>query len=789
MSHGQDPSDVASTYKTAVEHMRRGRLDEAGRSCRAILARRPEHSGAAHLLGVIHQRRGEHEQAVELLRRAATVKAASATRHVDLGNSLDALGRLDEAIGCFERAMSIDAMCRPAYVNLANAYQKQSRLNEAIDVYRRGIEIDSQQALLHSNLGNALRLAGQMDDAVAACRLAIDLDPSYAGAHVNLAAACQALNRDVEAADHYRHALKLDARHSQAHNNLGTVLQAQGRVDEAQRCYRKALEADPRCIDALGNLGAVLRARGRLKAAAVLFRRGLAMDPKRIELHNAMGNLYKQAGVLDRAVRCYRRALELDSDSAETISNLGTAWLNLGRFQRAAACAREAMRLKPSWAGAASNLLFALNYNPRLTSQQIVTEHRRWGSDHASGVQSGQAHDHDPAPDRVLRVGYVSPDFRRHPVASFILPILRHHDPKRVRCTCYAELEAPDAMSTRIRGLCHDWRRTRGFDDDRVAQMVCDDRIDILVDLAGHTAHNRLLVFARRPAPVQVTWLGYPNTSGMDQIDYRLSDNITDPPGARTPGSEQLVYLDHGICCFDPPQPANPPQGSAGIQGRARPSPLPARRAGHVTFASLNNSTKLNRDVLDLWCHVLRACPDARLMLLRHDLRGSLRHRIMRRLDRGGISPQRVDVWHRLPTTRVGRGRGHLEGYARADIALDPFPWNGHATTCEALWMGVPVVTLAGDRYAGRMAASVLHRIGHGELVATSPDMYVRIASQLAADIDRLDRLRTTLRADMEASPLCDGAVFTAGLEEVYRRMWVRWCLLHTNGSDPSACV
>ena len=776
MSTDETQPEADSAYDVAVEDFRGGRVDEAARRCRTLLARRPNHAGAAHLLGVIHQHRGEHEQAVEFLGRVTAQNNASALVHVDLGNSLDALGRSKEATACYARALSIDGKCGAAYVNLANAYQRSNRLVEAIDVYRQALGIDPGQPRVHSNLGNALRLAGQFDQAIAACKRAIELDPSYAGAHVNLGAAVQAQGRDQDAAEHYKRAVALDERNSQALSNLGMVHQARGRLREAQRCYRSALDADPRCIDAIHNLGLTLRATGRMKAAESLFRRGLELDPNRIELHNALGNLYKRTGALDRAVRCYRRALELDGNSAETISNLGTAYLNLGRFNRAVACCRKAMALKPSWAGAASNLLFARNYDGRLTPPQMVAEHRRWARMYTYAIRADTAHGNDPAPHRALRVGYVSPDFRRHPVAFFMLPILNHHDPRRVLTYGYAELEAPDAVSRKIRGLCHAWRPTRRLDDERVAQMVRDDRIDILVDLAGHTANNRLLVFAHKPAPVQVTWLGYPNTSGMEQIDYRLSDEVADPPGACTGGPERLVYLEQGVCCFTAPHPAGSKRDAEPAPGQRSTGSLPARRAGHVTFGSLNNGTKLNRGVIDLWCRVLGACPTARLLLLRDDLRGSLRMRIARQLHEGGVTPDRFDLHHRLPAAgRTGR-RSHLDAYDLIDIALDCFPWNGHATTCEALWMGVPVVTLAGDRYAGRMAASVLHRIGRDDLVATDPDAYVRIACDLANDLERLSQWRSSLRPSMQAAPLCDGAVFTAGLEEAYRQMWVKWC-------------
>jgi predicted O-linked N-acetylglucosamine transferase (SPINDLY family) len=343
-----------------------------------------------------------------------------------------------------------------------------------------------------------------------------------------------------------------------------------------------------------------------------------------------------------------------------------------------------------------------------------------------------------------------------HVLARFLEPILAHHDPRQVEVTCYADVAAPDAMTARLRSLAHRWRSICGQRDQDVARLVRADGIDLLVDLAGHTG-NRLGVFARRPAPVKLTYLGYPNTTGLDTIDYRLSDAVADPPGEPACHTEALVRLSGGFCCYAPPPAPDV-------------SPLPADSAGAVTFGSLHKLAKLNGDVLDLWSAVLRALPTTRLLVFRQGLTGGTRASFERQFAQRGMAAERVLFRHAL-----AEGDSFLGVYREVDVLLDAFPWGGHATACEALWMGVPVLTLRGGRHAGRMVASVLTQLGLTDLIADTPEDFVARAVGLAGDLDRLRSLRGHLRDRMRASPLCDGPAFTRGLEEAYRALWLRW--------------
>jgi predicted O-linked N-acetylglucosamine transferase (SPINDLY family) len=366
-----------------------------------------------------------------------------------------------------------------------------------------------------------------------------------------------------------------------------------------------------------------------------------------------------------------------------------------------------------------------------------------------------------PDPDRRLRVGYISPDFRRGPLAAFIEPVLAAHDPSQVEVFAYAELARADEVTERLQSLVHSWRRTRDGGDDQVADQIRADKIDILVDLAGHTANHRLGVFARKPAPVQVTYLGYAGTTGLGTVDFRLTDAIADPAGEPAHHVEEVVRLPGCFCCYAPPTDA--------------PEIGPYTEHHPVTFGSPHKLIKLNDRVIELWARVLQVVPNSRLLLCRNTLNGETLTYWRRRVESHGIAHDRVEL-----RQAVQSAEGYLATYQEMDVLLDVFPWTGHAVTCEALWMGVPVVTLLGDRFAGRMSASVLTSLGLTDLVATNADQYVTIAARLANDRSGLARLRSELRERMRESPLCDAGRFTKGLEESYRWMWRRWCMQQT---------
>jgi predicted O-linked N-acetylglucosamine transferase (SPINDLY family) len=461
---------------------------------------------------------------------------------------------------------------------------------------------------------------------------------------------------------------------------------------------------------------------------------------------------------VDEALACHRRALELKPDFAEAHSNLGVAFKDQGKLDEALACFRRALELKPDYAAAHSNLLYTQVFCPGYDPQTLYEEHRRWNRQHAEPLGKFiEPHPNDRSPQRRLRIGYLSPDFRRHPVGRFLLPLLESHDRENFEIFSYASVRIPDTMTDRCRAHTDVWRDVLGLPDEQVAHAIRQDRVDILVDLTMHMANNRLLVFARKPAPVQVTYLAYCGTTGLTTIDYRLSDPYLDPPGRDEPFySEQTVHLPETYWCYRPPI-ETPPVNA-----------LPALEAGHVSFGSLNNFCKVTSAVLAAWGQLLQAVPGSRLLL--HAFSGSHRDRARGFLAEQGIAENRVVFVDFLPTAE------YLGVYRRIDVALDPFPYGGGTTTCDALWMGVPVVSLAGQTAVGRGGVSILSNLGLPELVAQDPEQYVRIAVELAHDLPRLSALRASLRERMQASPLMNAARFARNVEAAYRTMWQRWC-------------
>lgn len=524
-----------------------------------------------------------------------------------------------------------------------------------------------------------------------------------------------------------------------------------GRMHQAEVLYRRVLALDPSNADAWHLLGLIAHAAGQNEPAVQYLRHALQLAPSRADFLNNLATIHEADGELDLAADCLRAALRLRPDYAAAHHNLGEVCKSLGLLTEAMSSYRIACRCNPALAVAQHSLLNLLNYDPDARLDAVLAEHRRWGERFATPIAPPS---HDPNPERRLRIGYVSPDFRKHAVARFFEPLLEFRDRSRFEVVLYAEAPVADTVTTRLRSLADGWRSTWGRSAADVAQQVREDRIDLLIDLAGHTRNNRLDVFALRPAPVQITYLGYPNTTGLTTVDYRISDAILDPPGEPTWTTEEVVRVPGGCWCFRPPD--NAPEVK----------PPPSRSTGRITFGSHHAPIKLSDSTLAVWARVLDAVPDSRLLLFRHSLYPSVERELRRRLERFGVASERVEL--RRPNADEA---SYLAVYHDIDVLLDCWPFTGHTLTCEALWMGVPGVTLRGDRHAGRLSASVLTPLGLSDWIAESPEEYIDIARQACGDLDRLTRLRAELRNRIR-STLADGPAFMRRLEEVYRQLW-----------------
>ena len=567
-------------------------------------------------------------------------------------------------------------------VELALEHHRAGRLSEAETLYRRVLERDPDNARAMHFLGVLAHQVGRNDVAADLIARSIAIDPTVPACYANLTVVLQALGRLEKAVECGRRAIDLAPGAALGYINLGAALQAAGHMDEAMRCYERGIALDPAQPDAHKYLGVALATAGRLREAIQSLEQSIALRPDHADAYNDLGRTFMDCGRLDEALGPYRRAIELSPGNAAYFSNF----------------------------------LYLLMYHPGYSPQQIYQEHLNWAGRHAQPLASAvQPHTNDRDPGRRLRIGYVAPSFCRHVVGMLFEPILAQHQHNDFEVVCYSDVARPDDATQRMQSHADLWRDTAGLSDEQLAQQVRQDRIDILVDLNLHMAGSRLLAFARKPAPVQVSYLAYPATSGLGTMDYLITDRYLDPPDQDSPcHTEELIRLDGSYWCL--PAGENDPE----------PGPLPAQCTGQVAFGSLNNFCKISSQVIALWARVLQAVPNSTLAVLinESDPDQSVAWALFRQ---HGIEPPRL----RLLTRRRPR-EAYLTLYQQLDISLDPFPYNGHTTSLDSLWMGVPVVTLAGQTAVGRAGVSTLSNVGLTELIAHTPEEYVRIAAELA---------------------------------------------------------
>ena len=561
------------------------------------------------------------------------------------------------------------------------------------------------------------------------------------------------------AANYFQKAASIKPNNAQIKYNLGIALRDSGNYEAALSAFRNTLQIQPDFGDAGACLAHALMVLGRLDESEHAFRSAIRHQPENAELHSNLGTVLQAKGLVDEAVTCYREALRLNPD-LPAYDSFGSALTGQGKFDEALSAYREGLRRQPNNVKAYSNLLLTLNYLPDSDPGEIFAEHQGWGRIHGHPVEQVSKHSNTREPERRLRIGYVSPDFRTHSVAYYTEPLFAAHHREVVEVFCYSAMPQPDATTERLRSLADQWRHIAGWSDKKMVEKICADKIDILVDLAGHTAHNSLTTFARKPAPVQVTYLGYPNTTGLPAIDYRLTDVVADPEGVDGFFTEELARLPGCFLCYQPLADAPPV------------APLPAIEAGYLTFGSFNNLSKINPYVVEVWSCVVKAIPNSKLLIKNPALTDpGRRDRYYGLFEAQGVGSEQIELLGHTPTREE-----HLALYGRVDIALDTFPYNGTTTTCEALWMGVPVMTLTGTSHVGRVGKSLLTSVGLDAWIANSPEDFVAKIVDLAADVDKLAGLRTELRNRLAVSPLCDSDTFAHNIEHAYRAMWHRWC-------------
>jgi protein O-GlcNAc transferase len=678
----------------AMRLQQAGRLEEAERIYRQILEQHADCADALHLLGVLCAQREKYQEGAHLIRKAIALHPNVAGFQINLGNVLLKSSKPEEAVTAFEAAV---------------------RLQPTSAEPRNGL------AAAIAMVADAHREAGRFDEAIAAFKNSVTLRADVPEVYLNLALAFEGRGRLEEALAANDKAISLRPESAIAWSNRAKTLRKLGQLEQSISSARRAVAISPRLAEGWINLAGALLNSGDVDGALEAAGRAIEINPRSAIAQNLAANVFKEAGEMGKAVAALDLALEVDPDNAML----------------------------------RSNKIYMMEFDPASDAAGIFAEQRQWNERHAGRFKGAASpHENDRTPERRLRIGYVSPYFREHSQAFFLVPLLENHDREKFEIYCYSDTHHVDGVTQRLRDCTNTWRDTHGLKDKELADQIRRDRVDILVDLVMHMAENRALVFARKPAPMQAAWLAYPGGTGLDAMDYRITDPQLNPPGTDEGlYHEKPIHLPHTFWCYDP------------LADGPAVSPLPALENGFVTFGCLNNFCKVNEEVLRLWARVLQAVKRSRMIIQCPE--GKTRDVVLRLLE---VDRDRIEF-----VARCSRPK-YLELYQRIDLGLDTFPYNGHTTSLDSCWMGVPVVTLVGDRVAGRAGLSQLTNLGLIKLIARASGQYVEIASSLAKDLTHLGELRSSLRSRMEGSLLMDARAFARNMEDAFQHMWTQWC-------------
>jgi protein O-GlcNAc transferase len=680
-------------------------------------------------------------------------------RALNLAVQYQRAGHIDEAKQLYIRILEREPDRIEALYNLSVLASEVGDFELAAGLARRAIALNPARPLLHFGLGVALDGAGRQNGAVSEWRTAIGLDPNCVDALFSLGNALRIGGSLREAIVCFERVVALRPADIDKLNNLGEAYLAAGRIEEAAACLKRVVAERPDGHMGLNNLASLLRTQGDLAGAEACLRKAIGYQPNNAYLRTNLAHALVKANRIGEAIAILEEAIRVIPAVAELHITLGSTYLLQGRFEKSLQSYRQALSLHSKLSRYHGIILFALHYSPELDPYTLAHEHRIWATRHADSLlPPDKGHANAPDPERKIRVGYVSGDLSAHPVGFFMDPILAAHNRDEIDVVCYAGGKV-DTWTERMRESASLWRGTIGLGDAELAQRIEQDQIDILVDLSGHSEGNRLLAIARKPAPVQVSWLGYFNTTGMRAIDYLIVDSNLAPLEEKAPFVEEPLRIPSCYLAYRVPKYAPPV------------SPAPCIERGFITYGTFNALSKIGTHVVPVWAEILGRNPTARLVMKNGAFADEASRSLYRHhFEQCGISPERVDLLGPSPHEEL------LPFYSQIDIALDPFPYNGGTTTCESLAMGVPVVTLRGDRFVSRVGSTILYNVGLGELVAHTQAEYIDKAIELGQNPALLAEMRANMRTRLAESTLCDTAGFTKKLEQAYREIWRRWC-------------
>ena len=648
-------------------------------------------------------------------------------------------------------------------LNLGIAHHHAGRYAQAEEIYRQLSAAHPENTDVQHLLGLVLAETGRWEEGKAFMEKAIALNPDVPHYYTNLGTKLVDANQHEAAIERFGHALRLKPDCPVSFFNLGRAFMSTHRWAQAVEAYQAARRFRADFPQGELELGLALHYAGRREEAVAHYEERLRLFPHDVSVLNNLGNFFREAGELDKAIEAYEQAARLVPDNLVFQNNLGLAYKNRGQNGKAIEILSANVERHPHFASLRSNLILTMLYDADTHKEAIEHQQRQWNHHHGEKARSRQLpHANSRTPERRLKIGYVSADLRDHVAGRALLPALSRHDPRHFEIACYC-LHPHDTVTHAYKRHAHLWRDVGHLTEEQLAETIREDGIDVLVDLSLHTSENRLLTFAYKPAPIQLSWIGYPGSSGVEGIDYRLTDNFLESPGGEPCASTEKPFpLPH---CW---QVYEAPSGHPDI------NTLPASRNGFVTFVSFNNFCKITPEALGCWARIMTASPGSRLRLLND--RGTHRARTLEFMSQKGITPDRIHFFDYEPAGPDMRHGDFLKRYHQADIALDTFPYNGMTTSMDALWMGVPVISLVGSKSIGRAGLSILSNVGHPDLATDSVDAYVHLATKLADDLPRLESLRRSLRPRMAASPLCDAEKLTRDVEAAYRTIWRKWC-------------
>jgi len=772
-------------------HLGKGNLEEAKACYRHAIALNPDYAKAYSNLGFVLNEQGLHEEAEHCLKTALSIDPKIADAHYMLGTIFQLQGKREDAISHFRKALEIEPDSEIIYRDLCYALFQHGKIEDAKQVIGKGIAINPGLPDFHYYLGNLHKHTGELDKAAACYRTALSIQPAYVEVHYNLGLVLQELGNLGEAIDSYRKAVSLKPDFAEAHYNMGVAFfKDQGRLPESEASFRRALEINPDYAEAHYNLGNTLKNRGRLTEAETSYRRALGIKPDYAEAHLNLGNILKERGLLAEAEASYRQALQVKPDYVEAHSNLGAILLDQGRMPETEDAYRNVLLHKPEHGHAMGQLFhvrrhlcewrtvheddtrllaffeqnqpadispFVLLANPSFNAQSQQLAAKLYAGHHYKAqIESKPYSSGIRTAHKRLRIGYLSADFHAHATMHLLAGVLEYHDSQSFTIYLYSYgPDIKDAGKTRIEAACDFFSDVRELSDELISKQILADEIDILVDMKGYTKDTRSGITAYRPAPIIISWLGYPGTLGHPRLaDYIIGDSVVTPLEHAGHFSETLALMPH---CYQP----NDRERAIGACPSRYDAGLP--ETGFV-FCSLNQSYKITPEMFTLWCRLLAAVPGSVLWLLES-------HPVAQTNLRCEAKARDIDPG-RLVFAAKREQTGHLGRLQLADLALDTYPVTSHTTASDALWAGVPLITRMGETFASRVAASILQTMGFPELVTTSNENYFSLALDLAQDTSRLADIKQTLATRRLTSPLFDTERFTRDLERLYRAIW-----------------